>query len=143
MTIFPHTHIQAGAHIQIKETINWVKQIKKKSNHDTTVDSCFALQSCCATACLCLPWPLIIYYLGHADTSHLRWSASGLAPLLSSIPAIVTPNTPLQGSVPIYNGGVSSCCIVAVCQHFLLSFSDLFSTSCLCGGLLVIPRVLW
>ena len=89
----------------------------------------------------CLPWPLPFYYLSHTDTSHLRWSASGLAPLLSPVPAVVTPNTALQGSVPIYNGGVSSSCIVAVCQRFLLSFTDLFSTSCLRGGQVVIPRV--
>ncbi len=102
-----------------------------------------ALRPCFVTACLCLPWPLTFYYLSHTDTSHLHWPASGLAPLLSPIPVVVTPNTALQGSVPIYNGGVSSSCIVAVCQHFLLSFTDLFSTSCLRGGPVVIPRVVW
>lgn len=56
-------------------------------------------------ACLCLPWPLTFYYLSHTDTLHLHWSASGLAPLLSPIPAVMTLNTALQGSVPIYNGG--------------------------------------
>lgn len=100
-----------------------------------------ALRSCFATAHLCLPWPLAFCYLSRADTSHLRWSASGLAPLLSPIPPVMTPTITLQGSVPIYNRGVSSSCIVAVCQHFLLSFTDLFSTSCLCGESVVIPRV--
>lgn len=77
-----------------------------------------ALLPCFATACLCLPWPLTFYYLSHTDTSHLHWSASGLAPLLSLIPAVVTPNTALQGSVPIYNGGgfflLYCCCLPAL-----------------------------
>lgn len=66
----------------------------------------------------CLPWPLPFYYLSHTDTSHLRWSTSGLAPLLSPVPAVVTPNTALQGSVPIYNGGgfllLYCCCLPAL-----------------------------
>lgn len=88
--------------------------------------------------CSCLHWPLTFYYLSHTDTTHLRWSASGLVPLLSSIPLVMTLNSTLQGSVPFYNGRVSSSCIVAVCQRFLLSFTDLFSTSCLCGVPVVI-----
>lgn len=38
-------------------------------------------------------------------------------------------------------GGRFPVCIVAVCQHFLLSLTDLFSTSCLRGRPVVIPRV--
>lgn len=82
--------------------------------------------------------------------THTHHTYAGQPAALSSycLPALKSrPSVQLcMGSVPIYNRGmggrgVSSSCIVTIFQHFLLSFTDLFSTSCLCSRLLAIPRV--
>lgn len=72
------------------------------------------------------------------SATHTQHTYAGQPAALFPYCLVMTLNSTLQGSVPFYNARVSSSCIVAVCQRFLLSFTDLFSTSCLCGVPVVI-----